>query len=220
MIALIPVNHLDQAKGRLAAILSPAEREALAIVTAATVVGAARDAGLEVVVLTPDPRVAAALPAGLRVLRERDAIQGLNAQLEAAIAGIEADELLILHADLPLVTGRGVRSLLEVAFKPPSVTVVESADGGTNAMLLRPPGQFSLAYGPGSAAEHRKRALAAGVLPLTFGEPSLRLDLDTPSDLRKLLGSGEGRATPAGRLLVEWGIEMRLGPPAQQPPAG
>lgn len=210
MNALIPVSRLDQAKGRLADVLSPAEREALSLATLATVVAAARDAAFDVAVLTPDERVVAALPTGVRVIPEREGLAGLNAQLEAAIATLDGDELLVLHADLPLASGRGLRGLVEVAFQPPSLTVVESADGGTNAMLMRPPGRFTLAYGAGSAAIHRTRALAAGLLPLTFGEPSLKLDLDTPDDLRRLLAGDEGRDSAAGRLLLGWGMESRL----------
>jgi len=209
-LALVPVNRLDAAKGRLAGILTPAQREQLVLATARTVVEAALGAGLQVMVLTPDARVSVGLPAGVRVLPERAELQGLNAQLDAAVESIDAEELVILHADLPLASERAIRSLLAVAFRAPSVTLVESGDGGTNVLLLRPPGRFALAYGPGSAATHRQRALSAGLLPLTFGEPSLRLDLDTPADIRTLLASDEGRASPAGQLLMGWGLEARL----------
>lgn len=205
MHVLIPVNELGRAKGRLAEMLDPATRASLALATVGTVVEAVRAAGHEPVLLTRDERVRASFEDDATMLDENPAARGLNAQLESAIARLAAagalDELLILHADLPLATAAAVREIIGAAPAPPSVTLVESPDGGTNAMLVRPPGRFALAYGRGSFALHRAAAEKAGMRVAAIRAPGLALDLDTPADVERLMASPEGRNSAAGKVL-------------------
>lgn len=208
---LIPVNRLDRAKGRLAGLLTDDERATLALITLESVLHAA---GGDAVVLTSDKRVAEAACAQARVLDETPRATGLNGQLEHALSTLEregeAAAVLILHADLPLVSAGAIDALAAMS-TPQSVVMVESADGGTNAMLLRPPGRFELAYGPGSFAKHRRAAEAAGLGVHVNTNRELRLDLDTPGDVRELLRAPRGRQGAAGRYLLSIGIEARLG---------
>ena len=206
---LIPVNRLDRAKGRLAALLEPAERAELVRRSLAGVLAAVEGAGMEAVVLTSDEAVEAEVPAGVQVLEEDADLHGLSAQLERAADRLGAEELLILHADLPLVTAEALRELVAQAPEAPSATLVRPGDGGTNAMLLRPPGRFPLAYGRGSGDLHEAAAREAGLAVRRADVPALALDLDTPADVRELLSTTEGRETAAGRYLVEIGIEGR-----------
>ncbi len=206
---LIPVNRLDRAKGRLAALLEPEERAELVRRSLAAVLAAVEGAGMKAVVLTSDETVAAQMPAGVRALGEDPDLRGLSAQVERASRLLAAEELLILHADLPLVTAEALRELVTQAPPAPSATLVRPGDGGTNAMLLRPPGRFALAYGRGSGDLHEAAAREAGLAVRRADVPTLALDLDTPSDVRELLSTAEGRATAAGRYLLGIGIEGR-----------
>jgi 2-phospho-L-lactate guanylyltransferase len=210
-VALIPVNRLDRAKGRLSLLLTPAERRALLLASLRTVVDAASDARLEVLVLTPDPAVPGALDRPVGVIRETPGLSGLNPQLERALQG--RDEALVLHADLPLASAAALRRLVASAAPAPSATLVRSRDGGTNAMLLRPPGRFPLAYGPGSHPRHAAAAEAAGMAVRTVAEPRLELDLDTAEDLAALLATEDGRACAAGRVLLTIDLAGRLPAP-------
>ena len=209
LAVLIPVNRLDRAKGRMAALLAPDERAALVRRTLATVLDAVAGAGLEAVALSADAELRAGLPPGTRALAERPDAAGLSAQLELAAAALDRAELLILHADLPLVTASALRGFVAQAPSAPSATLARSADGGTNALLLRPPGRFALAYGPGSADRHEAAALARGMAVRRADAPALALDLDTPADARRLLATPAGRATAAGRYLIAIGVEAR-----------
>ncbi len=209
---LVPVNGLDRAKGRLASLLSAEERLTLALVTLETVLHAA---GPRAIVLTPDERVAAHVDGRARVLREEPALHGLNAQLEHAIEtlcaeGAVTSRLLILHADLPLATAGAIETLEGLDAGEGTVVLVESADGGTNAMLLHPPGRFPLAYGPGSFAKHAAAARSAGMTVITNHNRELTLDLDTPDDIRELLRAPRGRQGAAGRYLQTIGVETRM----------
>ncbi len=206
---LIPVNRLDRAKRRLAALLTPAERAELVRRTLATVLEAAAGAGMEAAVLTADEGVRAELSGRVRMLGEAPALEGLSAQIERAAERLGAAELLILHADLPLATGAALRDLVTQAPPAPSATLVRAADGGTNAMLLRPPGRFALAYGRGSGDRHEAAARRAGAAARRVDAPALALDLDTPEDARRLLAEAAGRETAAGRYLVGIGVEGR-----------
>ncbi|GIW19011.1 MAG: hypothetical protein KatS3mg064_2168 [Tepidiforma sp.] len=209
---LIPVNRLDRAKGRLAPLLTEAEREELSLITLETV---AHAAGAAAVILTADPRVRERMAGRYRVLEEDPAAEGLNAQLEAAIArlradGTVADRLLILHADLPLVRAWTIETLDAEDPGPGSAVLVRSRDGGTNAMLLHPPGRFPLAYGPGSFERHAAAARAAGMQVIESENRELALDLDTPGDVAELLRTARGQQTAAGHYLLAIGAERRL----------
>ena len=210
---LIPVNRLSKAKGRLAGLLTPEERKTLALITLESVLHAA---GPGAIVLTPDREVATRVRGRARVLDEDPQRQGLNAQLEAAVAALVADgtareAVLVLHADLPLASAEALETLVEEGAANTAV-LVESLDGGTNAMFVRPPGRFPLSYGPGSFALHRDAAKAAGMAVVMNTNRELRLDLDTPNDLRELLRAPRGRQGAAGVYLLSIGIEARLEP--------
>lgn len=210
---LIPVNGLGRAKGRLAGLLSAEERECLALITLETVLHAA---GRGAIVLTPDERVAAHVGERGRVVREEAGLGGLNPQLERAITTLMADgtvtsRLLILHADLPLATAGAIETLDDLGARAQTAVLVQSRDGGTNAMLVSPPGRFALAYGPGSYAKHQAAAEAAGMAVVANHNRELTLDLDTPDDIRELLRAPRGRQGAAGRYLQTIGVEERLG---------
>ena len=209
LTVLIPVNRLDRAKGRLAALLEPEERAELVRRSLATVLGAVVEAGMEAVVLTADEGVRAGLPAGVRSLAEELELRGLSAQLESAARRLGVEELLILHADLPLATGEALRALVAQTPPAPSATLVRPDDGGTNAMLLRPPGRFALAYGSGSGDLHEAAAREAGLEVRRADVRALSLDLDTPTDVRWLLADPVGRESGAGRYLIAIGVEGR-----------
>jgi 2-phospho-L-lactate/phosphoenolpyruvate guanylyltransferase len=214
-VILIPVNRLDRAKGRLAAVLTQLQREELAIATLTTAWRAAIVASEKVVVLTADPRVAVILGPNAVVLGESPAAHGLNAQLsygtEDLLRTSPGRSLLILHADLPLATAAAIRDLIAAAPPAPSVTVVRSADGGTNAMLQTNPGQIPLAYGPQSAAKHEAHARVAGFAFTTHHSAELELDLDNPADLTTLLATTVGRYTLAGKALAHMDVRTNLG---------
>jgi 2-phospho-L-lactate guanylyltransferase (CobY/MobA/RfbA family) len=66
---------------------------------------------------------------------------------------------------------------------PEEVVVAPSGDGGTNALLRRPPGVVAPSFGPGSAELHRRRAKEAGLECRSVEMSSLVLDIDQYRDL-------------------------------------
>lgn len=207
-LAIVPVNRLEKAKGRLGGVLSAVERRELALITMRTVVEAVAQCGVEPAVLTADEAVAkAARAAGARVIAEDAGAHGLNGQLERALDG--APDVLVLHADLPLASARSLARFVGPVGEN-SVLLLRSGDGGTNAMRIRPAGRFRLAYGAGSCALHRAAAQSAGMTVSVRRGGPLALDLDTPADIRTLLATGRGRQSAAGKYLLEHGVAARL----------
>jgi len=100
--------------------------------------------------------------------------------------------VLILPADLPLLTPDDVLTLIDRAAKPPVVVIAPDRHGkGTNALLMVPAGQIEYDFGEGSFKRHCDRAIKSGARLEIVELPSLGLDLDLPEDLemvRKLEG--------------------------------
>jgi 2-phospho-L-lactate guanylyltransferase len=163
-----------------------------------------------IALLTADAGVAAvAGETGCTMLAE-DPSQDMSANIEAAaarLAAAGAHTVVVVPADLPGLTAGDVAALL--ATHRNGVTVVPAtADGGTNALAMTPPGAGQCLFGPDSARRHlaaaRLRGLAAALLPL----PGFARDIDTVDDVRWLCGQPAGGA--AREYLDRSGICARL----------
>lgn len=201
---LLPVKRIENAKQRLAPLLSPAERRALMAAMMADMFAAAAEARApeRVFVVTADPHAAAAAEArGWTVLHETHQVSESasvdDASRRCAALGVTA--LLRLPLDLPLVTGADIDSVFAVPMPARSVLMVPSRDGtGTNAILRAPPTLFASQFGPGSYALHRAAAAQAGTPALELRHPRIEMDVDDAADLRALLALGmPGGATGA-----------------------
>ena len=195
---LIPVNRLTKTKGRLQTFLSEEERIHLTISTLKTVIEASNKAGF------------ISLASDLIVIQEKQELKGLNEQINSALNEMAKDEIVIVHADLPLITAKSLIQLKKASLQTNSIVIAKSFDGGSNAILLKPPKYFSAEYGPGSCAKHHNSAITAGLSATVIDPPELYLDLDTPKDLQKLLATEIGRKSPAGKYLIKIDAIKRL----------
>ena len=190
---IVPHRGLAAAKTRLAPVLDDDERIGLARTLLLRVLGVARQAVEDVVVISPS----AALEPIVTQAGARLAVQhgmGLNAGLDEArgIAEAEAvDRLVILHGDLPNLAADDVLALSDAAAEAPAVAIAPDRLGiGTNGLALNPPGVIGFRFGIGSLAAHRTEAQAAGLEPAIVSRPGLAFDLDTPEDLARWLELG------------------------------
>lgn len=187
--AIIPVKPLRRGKSRLAGTLSEDEREQLnqdlLEHTLKTLTGLKE---LEqVLVVSRDPHaLTIARNHGARTVRE-DGQPHLNTALQRAtiVAKVYATRgVLVLPADLPLLTREDVLVLLEKAIQPPVVVIAPDRHGkGTNALLMSPAGLIEYDFGDDSFQRHCERARQAGARLEVVELPSLGLDLDIPEDL-------------------------------------
>ena len=92
--------------------------------------------------------------------------------------------MLILPADLPLLTPEDVHTMMEKAKDPPVVVVAPDRHRlGTNALLVSPVGLIDYDFGPDSFRRHCQRVLEKGARLEICELPSLALDVDLPEDL-------------------------------------
>lgn len=191
---IVPHRGLEHAKTRLAAVLEPDQRAALAERLLRHVMATAVSTGHEVVVISPDPGlepIVASVGATLSVQHG----MGLNAGLrQARDEAIEADVTLVavLHGDLPDLTASDVLALLTAARGTPVVAIApDAASRGTNGLALSPPDGIDFAFGPDSFAAHRAAGERSGAAVTIVRRAGLAFDLDTPSDLAAWLARGD-----------------------------
>jgi len=184
---VVLIKDFTTAKSRLASVVEPGRRRRLAEMTAARALDAA-------VALAPTLAVCGSAEAA-DFARLRGAALVVepspSGQNPAAMLGLEevlhrgAESVLLLSSDLPLVDEAAIRLLLTRTDVPGSLVVAASANGrqGTNALYLRPPGDFSLHFGEASLPKFAEEARVRGRRFIVHDDPSLALDLDEPSDL-------------------------------------
>jgi 2-phospho-L-lactate/phosphoenolpyruvate guanylyltransferase len=217
---LIPVKDLAAAKLRLAGVLDAGERSRLVLAMLADVLAATKDASLQATVLSPAATIRkfAEQCAAFAIL-EHPGATSLNEALGAVLDrwSDDANAVLILHGDTPLVTGAELRRMTALADELAAqaantvgsmVIAPDRAESGTNALLLQHPTVIPLCFGPNSMAAHINAARARGVLHAVCRQPGIGLDLDTPDDLRAFMASD--RQTETRRLLELLRVETRL----------
>lgn len=195
-MAVVPLRDGSSGKSRFAQSLAPAARTQLVAVLARHVIGTLLDSGqvARVAVVTEDVDFASSVTRGrgaaVEVVVQPRSRRGLNDAVEVgrelACATFGASSaLLVVHADLPVLTAADVAALLL-----PSASVVLATDRlrtGTNALVLRRAGSaFTFRFGPGSLSAHLAEAAERGLDPLVVERPGTSADLDTPTDWAEL----------------------------------
>ena len=187
--AIVPVKPLRRGKSRLANALSDEERvelnQSLLQHTLKTLKGLKEVE--QVLVVSRDPEaLTIARQQGARTVRENGQPL-LNTALTRAtvVAQVYATRgVLILPADLPLISEEDVLTLIERAVDPPVVVIAPDRHRkGTNALLLSPSGLIDYDFGENSFEKHCQLAKKAGARLEIVDLPTLGLDLDMPEDL-------------------------------------
>jgi 2-phospho-L-lactate/phosphoenolpyruvate guanylyltransferase len=196
--AVVVARIANGAKSRLAPVLSPAQRRSIALSMLSDVLRVASRAvdGVVAVVDDADARREACLQGALAV---DDPHPGdMNAAIRLGVSAAQArgaQTVIVLPADIPLISGSDLESLLAWAGRAPRAVVIgASRDGdGTNALLLRPPDVIAPSFGPPSVHRHVQAGITAGAFTRVVPGLDLALDVDTPADLAALAQSA-GRA--------------------------
>jgi 2-phospho-L-lactate guanylyltransferase len=186
--AIVPVKPLRRGKSRLAGTLSEDERTQLnrALLEHTLETLSELKEVDEVLVVSRDPlALNIARNHGARTVQE-DGQPHLNTALKRAtvVAQLYATRgVLVLPADLPLVTREDIQVLLDRAVKPPVVVIAPDRHGkGTNALLIAPAGIIEYDFGEDSFQRHCEQVKKSGARLEIVNLPSLGLDLDLPED--------------------------------------
>jgi 2-phospho-L-lactate/phosphoenolpyruvate guanylyltransferase len=192
--AIVPVKPLRNGKSRLAGLLSEEQRTSLnRYLLEHTLTTLNEVAEIEhTLVVSRDPAALALTRSmGGRTVLEDGAPQFNTALNRATVVARAhgARAVLILPADLPLVTPVDIRALMKKGAKESTVVIAPDRRlDGTNALFINPAGLIEYGYGPGSFQRHSQRAEAAGAVCKVVISKRLGLDLDLPEDLELLGG--------------------------------
>lgn len=198
---LLPVKSLSAAKSRLGLGLRPQDRQAVVRALCEDALDlVAEDREFHWWIVTHDPEVKEMARArGLATIV--DGGGGLNRVLLHAsekVRGLGFTSVFMMPSDLPLATTTDLRQVSRAGETSDVVVVAAESGGGTNGLLMSPPGIVRPCFGPGSLRAHVAAAtgqqLSCSVLLL----PRLSLDLDTTVEARELLERFEV-STPCGR---------------------
>jgi len=188
--AIVPVKGLNVSKERLSNVLSPKKRGELTAAMLRDVLNALKASTVhEVLLVSPDSAVKGiAEEYGVSYLSPKRT--DLNPSLTEAIEWCmqkNADAVLILPADIPLVSSQDIDKLVELGSEKSTAVLAPSMNGGTNALLLNPPNVIPVCFGPGSFFKHVKQAIVKKVEVRFHSSREIALDIDSEEDLNKLL---------------------------------
>jgi 2-phospho-L-lactate guanylyltransferase len=164
----------------------------------------------EIVVVSSDPNV--------RVIADKFGVSffspshnGLNPAVEEATAWCmrnQADSVLVVPADIPLLSSADVNKIVELGNCNGSTVVLSpSNNGGTNALFQKPPNLLFAHFGYRSFARHSRQARNKGISIKFHYSTSIALDVDCEEDLLKLFESPI--ANNSKRFLEEAGFSSR-----------
>ncbi len=181
--AVVPLRQGAEPKSRLSVRLSREQRIALSIDLVRIVTGALHrcDAIARILLLSPE-RPPPEVPGEWVSDRGR----GLNAELNMLRHDLGDPAMLVIHGDLPLVSGEDIAALLAGAEAQGHAFAPDRHGAGTNAAAIVSGRRFTFAFGDGSLARHLEQAPDAQLVR----RPGLGLDIDTPDDLKAAIAAG------------------------------
>ncbi len=222
MWAIVPLKTFSEAKQRLAAVLSEAERRELMLAMARDVLTTLSHCknltGILIASRTTEADALAQAFATERFSESPDANlpQTLTQASEYLSRNRNARGVMIIPADVPMIDAAEIDEILA---DHDQVTLIPDGENlGTNGLLASPADAIEFIFDGRSFQPHLDAALAAEIRPAIVTSPNFALDIDTADDLRALLAAAP--TTQTGTFLVKSGIARRLEAIDNDPSAG
>jgi 2-phospho-L-lactate/phosphoenolpyruvate guanylyltransferase len=152
----------------------------------AAVLAAAADAQTvhQVIVVSPERDD---IPAGIPVLADTgESLNGALAQAHRMVRELGCQEVVVLPADLPLITAGEIDALVRAGRAGGFAIAPDTSGTGTNALCLVSSLPFQFQFGPDSQRLHLQEARRMGFTPQVVRLPGLEFDVDSPADLQRL----------------------------------
>ncbi len=185
---IVPVKPLRRSKSKLTSILTEEERTLLNLQMYQNTLRALREVKipLNILVVSKDSSVLSiARSHNIKTMQE-DGDSGLNLTLRKAIQVIKAysaQSVLILPADLPLITKEDIEGILKINFSQPSMLISPDRKmSGTNLLLVSPIDLIEFSYGAGSFERHLRQAQQQNAHIEVRKFDNIELDIDSPED--------------------------------------
>lgn len=189
MRAVIPFKK-SNAKSRLGAFFSEKEREGLAMAMLNDVAEALISSACFSVVDILSTAIVEINKANL-VLTEKGLNEALNEYLQKMSSHSINEPVLIIMADIPLVSVNNIRDIVK---SPADIVIAPGRMGGTNAIFIRDPSSFHVDYYGASFLKHCEIARRNGLTLRVFDSFNLSTDIDEVADLVEILIHGTGHA--------------------------
>ncbi len=218
--ALVPLKDLVRAKTRLAGLLTPSERRALAQAMLEDVLAvlAAHPEVAAITLLSDDPgaHLLAAQFGAAHWAENELGCRGLNAVVASASARLLAQRrqpVLLVHADLPQLAGADLSAVLAARRAGAGLVVGCDRHGrGTNLLCFDAAHMPEFCFGADSCARHLAAARSRGITASVLLRPGIGLDVDEPGDLALLLEQPGLPATGRTAALLRGGsLGARIG---------
>lgn len=210
---IVPVKRLGMAKSRLSPLLSVDERKQFCLEMLKDVLTAIKAAKyIQQTIVTGKDETALQIARDFGATFFKESKLGLNQAVREVINWClqkEALSVLILPADVPLVTSLDLNKIF-VQQQNSGMVISPSRSGeGTNALLLAPPNVIPPSYGPRSFPKHIEKALALGINIHIIRSSRVALDIDTVEDLATFL-SQKAKKTHSYNFLMKKRVHERL----------
>ena len=200
--AIVPVNVLRTSKTRLAKRLDASSRARLSEAMLLDVLHALQKVRRisRITVVSADFAVRRIIaPTRVHFLWEGKR-KGLNRAVRLGMRDAHRRKFsaaLVVPSDIPLVTAREITRLLRSSDHYPVAITPSKDEGGTNALLLRPPEVIEPAFGKNSFRKHISLANQKRLPVRVVKSPGIASDVDDAADLaglkRHLLRNETGR---------------------------
>ena len=209
VVAVVPLKNLKLAKSRLSNILAEGERQELVLAMFDDVLVSLRESPfIEKIFLVADKYFNPIADVQMITeIKNRGYDEAIIEALKDSRVN-QAQAMLILPADLPLVSRYELDTLIRDQ-EDGSIRIAGARDqDGTNALVMKPPSLLATSFGVGSFERHKKFAKALSVKIEEVNLPGLSFDVDTEKDLIDFVQTKSDTRTY--RFLDESGIIGRL----------
>lgn len=187
--AIVPIKPLRRGKSRLSGVLSEKEREQLNQTLLIKTIKCLKEIKEidQILVVSYDPNaLTLSRDYGVRTIQESRNTNINKALRKGTVAAMafNASSLLIIPADLPLISSNDVRQLLKKAKAPPEIVITpDRRMSGTNALYINPIGVLDYDFGMWSFRKHIEQAERKKIRVEIYNNDKLSFDLDMPEDL-------------------------------------
>ena len=188
LCAIIPIKPLRRGKSRLSSVLSEDKREGLnqyLLSSTLQCLKIIREID-HILVISYDPSaLSLARKFGARTVLENRHTNINRALRKATIAAkaINSSKILIVPADLPLITKDDILAVIKNSGNPPEIVIVPDRKmSGTNVLLINPIGAIKYNFGEWSFRKHIEQAERKKINIKICERKNLSFDLDLPED--------------------------------------
>jgi|TARA_B100001971_G_C18240776_1_gene570714 2-phospho-L-lactate guanylyltransferase len=191
--ALLTLNRTDEAKSRLASILSPDERKQLVILMAKDILDSLVE--IDTIIISREDLKSEFKEYKHEFILQRD--KGLTNAVETAnIAAIKkgADATIFLPGDVPLINKKIIKNIISYG-EDHKLIISPGKRNGIGMVYRRPPDIIKTVFTNQSFVDILHKTSNTEENVFIYSCPNLYTDIDIPADIKDFLKMGKGKRT-------------------------